>query len=39
MFNDPALNIDWKIPEDQQIISEKDQLHPTLANCVNNFEF
>lgn len=39
MFNDPALNIDWKIPEDQQIISEKDQLHPSLANCVNNFEF
>lgn len=39
MFNDPALNIDWKIPADQQIISEKDQIHPTLANCVNNFEF
>lgn len=39
MFNDPALNIDWKIPADQQIISEKDQLHPTLANCVNNFDF
>jgi dTDP-4-dehydrorhamnose 3,5-epimerase len=39
MFNDPALNIDWKIPADQQIISEKDQLYPTLANCVNNFEF
>jgi dTDP-4-dehydrorhamnose 3,5-epimerase len=39
MFNDPALNIDWKIPEDQQIISEKDQIHPSLANCVNNFEF
>jgi dTDP-4-dehydrorhamnose 3,5-epimerase len=39
MFNDPALNIDWKIPANQQIISEKDQLHPTLANCVNNFEF
>lgn len=39
MFNDPALNIDWKIPAHQQIISEKDQIHPTLANCVNNFEF
>jgi dTDP-4-dehydrorhamnose 3,5-epimerase len=39
MFNDPALNIDWKIPTDQQIISEKDQIHPSLANCVNNFEF
>jgi dTDP-4-dehydrorhamnose 3,5-epimerase len=39
MFNDPSLNIDWKIPTDQQIISEKDQIHPSLANCVNNFEF
>lgn len=39
MFNDPSLNIDWKIPADQQIISDKDQIHPTLANCVNNFEF
>ena len=39
MFNDPALDIDWKIPADQQIISEKDQIHPSLANCVNNFEF
>ena len=39
MFNDPSLNIDWKIPTDQQIISEKDQIHPSSANCVNNFEF
>jgi dTDP-4-dehydrorhamnose 3,5-epimerase len=33
MFNDPALNIDWKIPEDQQIISEKDQILPTLDHA------
>ncbi len=38
-FNDPSLNIDWKIPEDKQIISEKDMNHPTFANCKNNFFF
>ena len=24
MYNDPALNIDWKIPADKAIVSEKD---------------
>jgi dTDP-4-dehydrorhamnose 3,5-epimerase len=38
-FYDPALNIDWKIPADKQIISDKDKLHPTFENCKNNFEF
>jgi dTDP-4-dehydrorhamnose 3,5-epimerase len=38
-FYDPALNIDWKIPADKQIISDKDKLHPTFANCKNNFVF
>ncbi len=38
-FNDPALHIDWRIPPDLQIISEKDQYHPTLTNGANNFEF
>lgn len=38
-FNDPALNIDWAIPPDKQIISEKDMNHPGFANCKNNFEF
>jgi dTDP-4-dehydrorhamnose 3,5-epimerase len=39
MFNDPALEIDWKIPADKQIISEKDLLHPSLEHCSNNFVF
>jgi len=38
-FYDPALNIDWKIPADKQIISDKDKLHPTFENCKNNFVF
>lgn len=39
MYNDPALNIDWQIPEDKAIISDKDLNHPGLYNCVNNFSF
>lgn len=27
-FDDPALNIDWKIPHDQLIINQKDLLYP-----------
>lgn len=29
-FNDPSLNIDWKLKEDEIITSEKDLLLPTL---------
>jgi dTDP-4-dehydrorhamnose 3,5-epimerase len=36
-FYDPALNIEWRIPVDKQIISDKDKLHPTFADCKNNF--
>jgi len=36
-FNDPALNIDWKIPADKIIVSDKDKILPTLAECKNNF--
>lgn len=39
LFNDPALNIDWKIPQDKQIISDKDLVHPTFEDCKNNFVF
>ena len=33
IYNDPALNIDWMIPEDKMIISAKDQIHPTLSEA------
>jgi dTDP-4-dehydrorhamnose 3,5-epimerase len=33
IYNDPALNIDWQFPEGDLIISEKDQLLPTLDNA------
>lgn len=39
MYNDPALNIDWKVPTDKAIISDKDLVHPYFANCKNSFVF
>lgn len=36
-LSDPSLNIDWKIPEDKRIISEKDQNHPLLEMSKHNF--
>jgi dTDP-4-dehydrorhamnose 3,5-epimerase len=38
-YDDPALNIDWKILPGEVIISEKDKQRPLLADCKNNFEF
>ncbi len=38
-FNDPALNIDWGLPEDQLILNEKDWELPSLADCVHNFVY
>lgn len=39
LYNDPSLNIDWKIPAGKEIISEKDLQQPLFENCRNNFEF
>lgn len=36
-FDDPALNIDWKIPFEKAIISEQDQQLPFLKDCNSNF--
>jgi len=33
IFSDPTLNIDWKIPHEQLIVSEKDKVLPTLENA------
>ena len=38
-YNDPALDIDWKIPKGKEIISEKDQHLPLLSDCKNSFVF
>jgi len=37
MYNDVDLAIDWKIPADKAIISEKDTKHPLFKNADMNF--
>ncbi|MGI5991543.1 MAG: dTDP-4-dehydrorhamnose 3,5-epimerase [Methanosarcina sp.] len=37
IYNDPTLNIDWKIPENDVKLSEKDKLLPELKNAKMNF--
>lgn len=38
-YNDPTLDIDWKILTGAEKISEKDLQQPLFENCRNNFEF
>lgn len=37
IYNDPALSIDWKIPADKAVISDKDTKHPLFADAEKNF--
>ena len=37
MYNDPFLNIDWKIPASKVILSAKDTKHPLFNFADNNF--
>jgi dTDP-4-dehydrorhamnose 3,5-epimerase len=36
-YNDPSLNIDWKIDLNEAIVSDKDQIQPLLADCNSKF--
>lgn len=38
-YDDPALPIDWKIQAGKAIVSDKDLLLPTFAECTNLFEY
>ncbi len=38
-YNDPYLNIDWKLSGEEVVVSEKDLVLPLFENCVHNFEF
>jgi dTDP-4-dehydrorhamnose 3,5-epimerase len=38
-YNDPALNIDWMIPADKAIVSEKDLMNKPLSAQKSNFIF
>ena len=37
LLSDPALGIDWRIPESERILSEKDKKHPLLAELERFF--
>ena len=36
-WNDPDLNIDWRIPAEIVVLSEKDSKHPRLKDWQNVF--
>ncbi len=36
-YNDPALGIDWQVPEEEVIVSEKDRNLPLMADAEMNF--
>lgn len=38
-WNDPLIGIDWKIPEDRVILSEKDTHHPLLKDADGLFVY
>ncbi|MBL7967527.1 MAG: dTDP-4-dehydrorhamnose 3,5-epimerase [Prolixibacteraceae bacterium] len=38
-YDDPALNIDWRLPKELAVISDKDKLHPLFADAEMNFKF
>lgn len=38
-WNDPALGIDWRIPSDKVILSDKDRNHPLLADAPWLFDY
>lgn len=38
-WNDPHLNIDWRIPVQDLLLSEKDTQNKTLKECKHFFEY
>jgi len=38
-FSDPALAIDWQLPADQLLLSDKDRAQPTLESSHTLFDF
>jgi len=37
LLTDPALQIDWQVPAEKMILSDKDKKHPLLADFDNPF--
>ncbi len=38
-WNDPALGIDWQVPAEKIILSDKDRKHPELAEAPDLFDY
>lgn len=38
-WDDPALAIDWHLPADKILLSEKDKNHPLLKDVIHPFDF
>jgi dTDP-4-dehydrorhamnose 3,5-epimerase len=39
IYNDPELNIDWRIPADEINVSDKDKQLPLFKECKNAFTY
>ena len=39
LWNDPALAIDWQLPTERVILSDKDLKNPALAECEALFDY
>jgi len=39
LYNDPALAIDWQIPANKAVVSDKDQLHPLFNTYAGEFVY
>ena len=37
LWNDPALGIQWPLPAEEALLSERDQGHPSLAKLKSPF--
>ena len=38
-WNDPQINVDWKLPMNEVVLSEKDNKNPLFADFVSPFTF
>lgn len=39
IWDDPFLGIDWMIPQEDIVLSPKDQHHPSIIDCPSLFDF
>jgi len=37
IYNDPQINVDWHLPIDELLLSEKDKANPNLQQIIDHF--